>query len=131
MNIEDLRKAIEVEQQVHHWGDDETITPRFVEESLGDGKRLLAFIPLNTRPNYYVIRMDSAVDLNDDAFYDDYLDDIYAAISSEYGEKVCGDEECGNDCHKCDRGWPILNGNCGSCWGELTWPALVKEATNA
>ena len=35
------------------------IKPEFIRQELGNGDLLLAVTPLNTRPNYYLIRVDS------------------------------------------------------------------------
>jgi len=46
------------------WGRHYFITPRLVDWVHGDGLQLIYFTPLNTRPNYYVVRIDSKVSLD-------------------------------------------------------------------
>ncbi len=70
------RAKVEVPYKTRMWGSDYTCDPRFVEEALGDGNVLLGLQPLNTRPNYYLIRVDSTWHL--------------------YGCRVCKDE-CPDD----------------------------------
>jgi hypothetical protein len=103
MTVDDLL----TERTVRHWGSNETITPILLSKTYGDGELVIAMVPLNTRPNYYVIRIDSKTDLNSDEWYDQ-LDGIYNDIEDEYGRH----EDCEDD-------WPALNDNCGVAWDEL------------
>jgi len=122
------RSKIEVPYKTRWWGQDCICDPRFVEQSLGDGDVLLGLQPLNTRPNYYVIRVDSSWHLSGcracaDQCPDElveHLDEIYDAIEEEYLEvdsirynnehDLSEEEEAGSD------EWPVLDLNCGSSW---------------
>lgn len=85
MNTEELRASIEQPESVHHWGQECTITPKLVERVLGDGQRLMYITPIMTRPNYFVIRVDSKWD-NEyrDTANEEWLEDICDAIDQEY-----------------------------------------------
>jgi hypothetical protein len=125
-NASTLRELIEVEETVHFWGYDYKIIPVFVERVLGDGKRLLALTPLNTRPNYYVIRVDSKQGMQDQ------INDIIEAIIEEYSEIEREREYLIEDGVKEERadlayypkelGWPVFSGDSGYSWCEMDWP---------
>lgn len=135
MKTEDLRKLIEVEHVCRFWGDDYNITPRLVDKILGDGKQLIQLEPLNTRPDYYVVRIDSRWNLDDDDVDDadadanfiiHHLGEIYNAIDEQFGAKCeCEDPD---DC-ECDegQGFPVLSTDCGVSWGDMDWPQAYTE----
>lgn len=121
-------------RKVHWWGGDYTVKPAVVKAHLGDGKLLLWFQCLNTRPDYYLIRVDSG-------FYgkpgseSDYenIGEVIEAIEEEFGEKerereyladdlrTLGIEPTGDNTDLAgneDRlGWPVLSLDSGYCWG--------------
>lgn len=126
LNID--RQKVEAPYPVHWWGQDWTCSPKFVEEALGDGNVLLGLQPLNTRPNYYVIRVDSSWHLDgcrtcEDECPDElreHLDEIYDAIEAEYREK---ESVRYNNEHELPEGetpdsteWPVLDLECGDRW---------------
>lgn len=129
-NTAALRLLIEIQRKVHFWGSDHDVTPLLVDEVLGDGMTLCQMVPLNTRPDYYVIRIDGSwLKGDEDAFYDDGLEQIYQAIEDQYGSRDFYCEDCGesgwndSDC-SCNesREWPALNLGAGTTWGELYFP---------
>lgn len=141
-----LRGLIEVEQTASVWGSETRITPRLVERLFGDG-RLLAFIePTFTRPNYYVVRIDSGWTLTDgfpthgddsegSPDWRDALDNIWDAIESEFGvECMCsapsgvkGDlcENCGDEV---EAYFPVVGETGGCAWGTVNWPIELWPA---
>lgn len=122
------RGKVEVPYETHFWGAKCTCDPRFVDEALGDGQILLGLQPLNTRPNYYVIRVDSSWHLYDCRDCEDecpdylveHIDEIYEAIEDEYGDKDRiryfneNDLDPGEEPDSED--WPVLDLYCGSSW---------------
>lgn len=95
------------------WGQKHMIKPVFIDQALGKGDMLLAITPLNTRPNYYLIRIDASWLTKDDTetIYD-HLDEIYNAIEDE-----CGTKEFEDDDEKQQvAGWPALDLDCGTSW---------------
>jgi hypothetical protein len=120
---------------VDWWGGKHQVTPAKVDGVHGNGKVLMVFAPLCTRPNYYLIRVDS-ICLDKEAVYD-ALDDIEEIIESEYSEKETergflaedlraqgieptaeNTDLAGNE----DRlGWPVLSLDNGVSW-ELYAP---------
>lgn len=124
-----LRRKVEVPQHVRFWGREYVVTPRFVARVHGDGLLLVALQPLNTRPERYVLRVDSRWDLDDDAWYD-LLDDVKEAVEDEYMPHDFYCELCGEssksfgDCEcQADREWPAADFSVGCGWWELWWPA--------
>jgi hypothetical protein len=125
-NAKRLRKLIEVEETGRFWGEEYKIIPQFVEAKIGNGRLLLGLQPLNTRPNYYVIRVDSKEDLHDQ------MDDIIDAIIDEYSdieserEYLIDDgvnpEDADLANFEGDMGWPVFSGDSGCAWFELDWP---------
>lgn len=75
-------------RKVHFWGNEHNITPTVAKEYCGDGRQLLWFQPLNTRPDYYLIRIDSSwtVDSSDE-WYKRLDEDILEALIDEFSEK--------------------------------------------
>ena len=74
---------------VTFWGTRYRITPRLIDKVFGDGKKIIYIQPLNTRPNYYLCRIDSKTDINSDDFYDEVLEcegGIYEEIEDQFGK---------------------------------------------
>jgi len=120
--VKRLRAVIERRQVAYLWGQRKFITPRLLGTFFGDGRQLVAFSPVNTRPNYYVVRIDSGMVLSN---WDktgrpillDLTDSIWEELEDEFGECHC--EEDGKEC----RCWfPIVDDGCGSEWWGLNWP---------
>lgn len=120
---------------VEWWGEKYQVTPAIVDSHLGNGRRLLRFQPLNTRPDYYLIRIDSRWDCGADEFYDDHLENVIEAIIDQYSEmerereyleedlREQGIEPTGDNTDLAgneDRmGWPVLSLDSGYTWGTV------------
>lgn len=129
LNID--RAKVEVPYKTRWWGSDYTCDPRFVDQALGDGNVLLGLQPLNTRPNYYVIRIDSSWHLSccrecEDKCPDeliDHLEEIYEAIDEEYCDVDSIRYSNENDIEEGEEPdsdkWPALDLYCGSSWFAL------------
>ena len=104
---------LERKQVAYLWGQKHFIKPVFIKKALGKGDLLLAVTPLNTRPNYYLIRIDSRWMKKDDTetIYD-HLDDIENAIEDECGCRDYEDDEGKEQLAE----WPALNLNAGISW---------------
>lgn len=81
-------------QHVEFWGNLCHFTPALLNKVYGDGKQLLQLFPINERPRYWVIRVDSKCD--DDSLHE-ILDDIYDAIDEQFGTPDESDVGVGND----------------------------------
>ncbi len=96
------------------WGQKSMIEPVFIPQALGNGDKLLAVTPLNTRPNYYLIRVDSSwSDFNtDEPCVGDHIDEICDVIEDYVGPKHFEDDD-GNEVSE---PWPYLDDECGVSW---------------
>lgn len=122
--------ALTATRTVRFWGVEHTVTPVLLETVLGDGRQVIAFVPWDTRPQYYVVRVDSSwgIENTDEPSVGDFTDDLYAAVEDEYGNADWCD--CPGEHDLCERGecvngprpWPALHDGSGCCsWGRL-WP---------
>lgn len=109
------------------WGQDLICDPRFVETAMGDGAILLGLQPLNTRPHYYLIRIDSSWHLQNCRICGDedcpdelteHLEDIYNAIEDEYDSRVHIEESNQEleDEQPQDSSWPVFDDEVGTSW---------------
>lgn len=67
------------------WGQKQIIEPQLVSEIFGDGKQIIHVTPIDTRPNYYVVRIDSKTNLDDHDFYTEFIENILTSIEEEFG----------------------------------------------
>lgn len=127
MEANQLKEAIEQPQVVTFWGAEHTITPRLAREVFGDGRKLIALIPLNNRPNYYVVRVDSKMEfgagLTDEEH--DVMEHMMTSIEEEYGRADDCEEDCAHNgeegCRE-SRYFPYADFSVGHAWGNLQWP---------
>lgn len=120
IRTERLRDAIQRPTKTSLWGQGCTVVPVFVDERFGDGGKLIWLEPIMTRPQYYVVRVDSSWNISNYApspTVGEHVHEIERCIEEEFGY---GDDED-------DRGrersnpWPALaSGGCS--WGEMDWP---------
>lgn len=121
---------------VRFWGRDYTVTPTAAKGYLGDGRQLLWLQPLNTRPEYYLIRIDSAwkVDSSDE-WHGRLEEDIIEKLIDEFSEKEREREYLAEDLREQgidldgwntdlagndDRlGFPVLSLDSGFCWNSI------------
>lgn len=99
------------------WGQRRFVVPRLVPFVWGDGKQWIYLSPINSRPAYYVVRIDSRVNLSNHApensFYDVCLDDVLEAIGDYFGERYEEDTPTR---------WPELDWTIGGEWGPYNPP---------
>ncbi len=84
MNYKNIKEAVKEEIKeckVNLWGDKLTFTPVLASLKLGNAKKLVALISLDQRPQYWLIRIDSNMSI-DDHFDIEKLVDI---IEEEFG----------------------------------------------
>lgn len=123
-----LRGLIERPERVRFWGRMHTITPTLIAKTFGDGKLLICITPLATRPNHFVVRVDSRTeDVRDpapqmprDAHAYGLLDDIMEAAEEEFG--YFGDKEERDASGDDPRPFPVTDWGIGVCWGEPFQP---------
>ncbi|MEQ1762569.1 MAG: hypothetical protein ABL984_05405 [Pyrinomonadaceae bacterium] len=111
---------------IRHWGQEHTVQPAVVSEQLGDGNKIIYFTPLNTRPWFYVVFVDSSWDFDSDKWRDTQLEMVYEVIEDEFGSncyegyELCKAEGLGESCgrhHEDDVWFPVLSADSGCSWG--------------
>ncbi len=136
----ELRALIEIEREVEFWGQKYRITPLLVDVILGDGKQLVGVQPLDTRPNYYVIRVDSSWGTNNfgnGELFCEHIEEVYDAIEDQFGERErrresliyeegVPPEEADLANYENELGWPALSLSSGVAWFEMEWPKPKK-----
>ena len=125
LRIGPKRKAcITKKHLVHFWGQRHFVSPAYVPTVLGDGRKLLAVQPLNTRPKYYLIRVDSSWSErnSDQPCVCDHIDEIYDVIEEWFGPHEWEDDH-GRTRYS---PWPSPNLDCGSSWWDAT--DMLKRA---
>jgi hypothetical protein len=75
-------------QCTEHWGGTYEFTPALLDKVYGNGKQLVQLFPINERPRYWIVRVDSKCKSDDELH--EILDDIYDAIDEQFG---CPSEE--------------------------------------
>ena len=117
MNVDNLIKIEMTPKTVTHWGQEHhNHVPVLIDAVHGDGQCLIYIVPLATRPDYYILRVDSSVRemiKEDDDEIRDYVEELYGTIASEWGRY----EEENDDGEEVP--FPALNITCGSGWGEI------------
>lgn len=74
-------------RKVQWWGGEYDVTPAVANGHLGDGRQLLRIQPLNTRPDYYLIRIDSSWAVDDSDEWIDRLEgEILEMLIDEFSE---------------------------------------------
>lgn len=108
------QKYITRRQWATLWGQKSMIEPVLIDKHFGNGMKLVAIAPLNTRPNYYLIRVDSSWSErnSDEPCIADHIEDICEAIEEECGRKY----ETDDDDKEIMMPWPNLDDECGVSW---------------
>ena len=109
-------------QRTEHWGSVCRFKPELLNKVYGDGQLLLQLFPINERPRYWVIRVDSSYWSDRDAFCE-ILDDIYDQIDEQFGSPDESDLGVGNDRPY----FPMHDGE-GVSW-EFVWETRPREHT--
>lgn len=115
----DLRPELAT-QITHFWGHDYEVTPALVDKVFGDGRQVIFFTPLASRPNWYVVRVDSSWSEDNwnssatDYVYD-HTDEIYDAIDHQYGNAHYEDEPEDSE----GEDFPSLHDGYGVGWGMI------------
>jgi hypothetical protein len=109
-----------VARVVRFWGREYTVTPELLPDTVkfgtGGNPLLIAVQPLNTRPNYYLVLLDthSGFDFHED---DLDVDDILIALEEHYGS---------TDDEDLDDEWPRVNLDSG----YVMWIADEEDQAN-
>ncbi len=126
LSQQQIRERVERPREVEFWGHASTVTPALVPQIFGDGLAWLKFVPLNTRPAYYLVRIGSDVD--DESIYD-LLDDIQGAIAEQWGDTQNYECSCVPEvkyCPECRPEWPALSSDSGCSWNWVDSPRFIS-----
>ena len=105
---------------VRFWGRECTVAPELLPDTVkigaGGNSLLIAVQPLNTRPDYYLVQLDTPAGFD---FHEDVLDvdDILIALEEHYGK---------TDDEDLDDEWPRVNLDSGS----VMWIVDEEEQPN-
>ena len=96
------------------WGHTITFRPYLLNQITGDGQQWIKFCPMNYRPCFYIVRIDSQISEHDDDFFQD-LESLIETIGGEVGH--CCDDYKTNDC-QCNgfKVWPRFTKHTGAGW---------------
>ncbi len=78
--IEKILKHFTREYECHFWGEKHIVKPCLIEHIHGDGLQLVYLTPLDTRPNYYLLRIDSSIDISDDESLNEEDFEYYGSV---------------------------------------------------
>jgi len=80
-DIEEYVKEMCKTYKCNFWGQEHDVTPAFVGEIFGDGLQVIHITPIDTRPDWYLLRIDSKTNVTDDSFN---IEPLLEAIEEEY-----------------------------------------------
>jgi hypothetical protein len=118
------------------WGQECAIAPAFVDTGRGDRRQLVWVQPIDTRPDYYVLRIDSGEDVEgDDYNWDEKLLCAIEEVFDSYDRYNWDWDEKGNwvgkypydeDEPPIEYKWPMLQWSGGS-WGVIKNYRKLKQ----
>lgn len=87
INFERLWRREPKKRSSRFWGQDYAITPARVSTVLGDGCQIIGFESFDTRPDYYILRVDSRWSENNCSADPicDHVHEIIEAIENDFG----------------------------------------------
>lgn len=111
------RPRIERRTVTSLWGQRHVVIPCLVPFTWGDGRKWMWLEPLNTRPRYYVIRVDSRVNTSnwdtEPTFIETTLDSVLNEIGDLFGSAMSEGRIAK---------WPELDWSYGGAWGAYEPP---------
>lgn len=117
-----LKKMVEKPYKRRWWGYVHTVEAKLLPQKFGDGKVLLGLQPINSRPQYYVVRIDSkwgdGSDWNSDDFRD-LIEEVSEAVE-DYFCHVDLEDDDGNRWGDNEElsAWPVADFTLGCSWFE-------------
>lgn len=115
------------------WGSKTEFHPYLIDYSHGDGGQIIWIEYMDDRPRYYIVRVDSDLNIDGDDFLWTVLAEINDVIleeSFEFMDDKQRDEfEQYGYFDTCDREWPIppLEMASGTEWGKFRCPIVLDD----
>jgi hypothetical protein len=146
---EALRAVICVPKESYLWTPAHMVsfTPALASTVYGDGRALIGLTTINSRPRYYVIRIDGSIEIGSDMTAPDdtpeiwdLLDEIKDDLEDEFGIGRPDDEanlgidgrwrhyQTGKFVFD-PQPWPAFDDRDGCSWWREKWPALTGVPT--
>ncbi len=96
------------------WGQPFKAEPVLLQKQWGDGCQIVALRPIAVRRSWYVIAIDSLMELGSDEWRDLLDSDIYEELEDQFGRVCKEDQE--NEEFDCHAAWPMVNHDYGHEW---------------
>lgn len=127
-DTEALRRVVEVKHDTQFWGVTYSIHPRLIDQRFGDGRSLMTIEPMDTRPDYYAVRLDSRALRNprsghrwtNDDYMHEVLDEVIEAAEYQFGRAYDEEDDDGQP-------WPAVDCRTGIGWGRMRMTALLRR----
>jgi hypothetical protein len=136
INTEELLEYLTRERTKTMWGQKTISYDCLIEAQHGDGKQLVYFQTMNSRPFYYIIRVDSSLDLDKDyneilpENSDVYFDEMLMRMIEEEHDNIDKYEETESGMYTCDQDreegikpfeykWPMFSLGAGCSCGTI------------
>lgn len=125
-----LREQIERRQIATLWGTKHFIKPRLCDKVFGDGRQLIGFEPLNSRPSFYIVRVDSTWSLSNwdsrsEEHLADHVEEIWDALEEQFG---CARYYDDPPQRRNSRPFPAVSSENGVAWFKMKWPEGLAPA---
>lgn len=148
MWTQELLDFLTREQILHLWGQPYTDKLYLVDGIHGDGQQLIWFETMNSRPFYYLIRVDSSLDVEngddydllsdeDNSAYGSFTEMIMQMIEEEVGnidnyeEQIDGlytnEQERAEGFEPFEYKFPMFSLGAGYSWGEMDIESTIRE----
>lgn len=137
--IEELINSEIETRETTFWGQKTTITPALVDEVNGDGLQIVYLSSIYTRPNYYILKIDSSIILDNDeslsdedqSEYGTVLEMLLRMIGDQYDDidRYTDGADCkyydpdDEDIEPSEYSFPMLN------WGGGSWGLIANFMT--
>lgn len=118
LTLEAYLKKETAPRTIRFWAEDYKVTPHLCGTIIGDGLQLVYISSIDMRPYYWLLRIDSKTNVNEDDF--DYDNEILEHVEEECGGCNCED--------LCDCKYPIMRWG-GGCWGMVANFKTGKEGS--
>lgn len=136
--IEELINSEIETRETMFWGQKTIVTPALVDEVHGDGLQIVYLSSIDTRPNYYILKIDSSIILdNNESLSDEdqseygtvwemllrMIEDQYDNIDRYEENKEGLYVDCNGDVEPFEYCFPMLN------WGGGSWGLIANFMT--